>query len=259
MTLRPDKKCGETVPSRFHPPRTLKIFSWQWHILLLYALWFLYDRKSPRTGGYRRNFVQRWTIYKWFAQYFPITLHKTAPLPADRNYIFGCHPHGIIGMAVTSNFASEGTGRSKLVGGFPGLRFSVCTLASNFNIMITREILLLGGLIDCSKESIGNALTQQKAGRAIVIAVGGAEEALEARPGAHKLKLLTRKGFVKLALQYGASLVPVYSFGENDLFYQLDNPEGSLVRKVPNIVEKSARNFDASFLRKRAASGKIHC
>ncbi|KAK6009850.1 diacylglycerol acyltransferase [Ostertagia ostertagi] len=64
---------------------------------------------------------------------------------------------------------------------------------------------------------------------------GGAEEALEARPGAHKLKLLTRKGFVKLALQYGASLVPVYSFGENDLFYQLDNPEGSLVRKFQTL------------------------
>ncbi|PIO65316.1 diacylglycerol acyltransferase, partial [Teladorsagia circumcincta] len=63
----------------------------------------------------------------------------------------------------------------------------------------------------------------------------GAEEALEARPGAHKLKLLTRKGFVKLALQYGASLVPVYSFGENDLFYQLDNPEGSLVRKFQTL------------------------
>ncbi|KAK5970495.1 hypothetical protein GCK32_002701 [Trichostrongylus colubriformis] len=169
------------------------VFTYQWYILILYGLWFLYDRKSPQNGGYRNNFPQRWRIHKWFAKYFPITLHKTADLPADRNYIIGCHPHGIIGMAVTANFASEGTEKSKA---FPGIRFSVCTLASNFNIMITREFLLLCGLIDCSKESIGNALTKQEAGRAIVLAV-----------------------------------VPVYSFGENDLYHQLDNPKGSLLRR----------------------------
>ncbi|PIO69463.1 diacylglycerol acyltransferase, partial [Teladorsagia circumcincta] len=61
--------------------------------------------------------------------------------------------------------------------------------------------------------------------------LGGAEEALYARPGVHKLKLRTRKGFVKQALQHGASLVPVYTFGETDIYKQLDNPEGSLVRK----------------------------
>ncbi|XGW20780.1 hypothetical protein V3C99_004063 [Haemonchus contortus] len=138
-------------------------------------------------------------------------------------------------MAVTSNFASEGTDKSKV---FPGIRFSVCTLASNFQVMFTREFLLLCGLIDCSKESIANALAEQKTGRAIVLAVGGAEEALEARPGAHKLKLLTRKGFVKQALRNGASLVPVYSFGENDLYNQLDNPEGSLVRKIQTLSKR---------------------
>uniref|UniRef100_A0A7I5E677 Acyltransferase n=1 Tax=Haemonchus contortus TaxID=6289 RepID=A0A7I5E677_HAECO len=211
------------------------IFTFQWHILLAYSLWYLYDRKSPQNGGYRVNFPQRWRIQKWFANYFPITLHKTAELPTDRNYIVACHPHGIIGMAVTSNFASEGTDKSKV---FPGIRFSVCTLASNFQVMFTREFLLLCGLIDCSKESIANALTEQKTGRAIVLAVGGAEEALEARPGAHKLKLLTRKGFVEQATRNGASLVPVYSFGENDLYNQLDNPEGSLVRKIQTLSKR---------------------
>ncbi|XGW20778.1 hypothetical protein V3C99_004062 [Haemonchus contortus] len=199
----------------------------QWHILFLYAMWYLYDRDSPKTGGYRNNFPQRWIYYKWFAKYFPVTLHKTAELPDDRNYIVGCHPHGIICMSVSANFASEGTDKSKV---FPGIRFSPCTLASNFKVMITRELLLLAGFIDCSKESISNALSAQKGGRAVVLAIGGAEEALYARPGEHVLKLLTRKGFVKQALQHGASLVPVYSFGENDLYYQVDNPKGSLTR-----------------------------
>lgn len=40
--------------------------------------------------------------------YFPISLVKTQDLPADRKYVFGYHPHGIIGMGAISNFATEG-------------------------------------------------------------------------------------------------------------------------------------------------------
>jgi 2-acylglycerol O-acyltransferase 2 len=45
------------------------------------------------------------------------------------------------------------------------------------------------------------------------------------------LTLEKRKGFVKVALTNGADLVPVISFGENDLFYQVHNSEGTAVRK----------------------------
>ncbi|CAJ0597348.1 unnamed protein product [Cylicocyclus nassatus] len=199
----------------------------QWHILLIYSLWYIYDRKSPRNGGYPSKWVQSWPMNKWFAEYFPVSLHKTVDLPPDQNYIFACHPHGIIGMGVFANFATEGTDKSKV---FPGLQFLVCTLACNFHIMIRRELLMLSGFIDCSKESIRNVLSQKRKGKAVVIVVGGAEEALDAHPRKHILTLLNRKGFVKEAIRAGASLVPVYSFGENDIFEQVDNPKGSRIR-----------------------------
>ncbi|KAK6014143.1 diacylglycerol acyltransferase [Ostertagia ostertagi] len=104
--------------------------------------------------------------------------------------------------------------------------------------MIRREWFLASGFIDCSKESISNVFTKKSAGQAVILVVGGTEEALYARPGVHKLKLLTRKGFVKLALRCGASLVPVYTFGENDIYKQLDNPEGSLVHKFQVFSER---------------------
>uniref|UniRef100_A0A7I5E687 Acyltransferase n=1 Tax=Haemonchus contortus TaxID=6289 RepID=A0A7I5E687_HAECO len=211
------------------------MFMGQWHLLFAYFLWFLYDKKSPKTGGYEGHWLQELICNRWFAEYFPATLHKTAELPADRNYIIAAHPHGIICFGIYATFITNATGRSRK---YPGIRFLTCTLASNFNIMIRREWLLLSGFIDCSKESIQNALTKKKAGQAVIIAVGGAEEALYARPGEHKLKLLTRKGFVKQALRCGASLVPVYSFGETDLYEQLDNPEGSKVRKFQTWVKK---------------------
>ncbi|VDO97753.1 unnamed protein product [Heligmosomoides polygyrus] len=213
----------------------MPFFTWQWHILLLYGIWYWYDKESSRRGGYASEWVQRWTVHKWFADYFPVTLHKTADLPPTHNYLIGCHPHGIIAMGVYANFATNGTGKYTK---FPGIRFNVCTLASNFVAMIRRELLLLMGMIDASKESIEYVLNSPETGRAVVIVVGGAEEALDAHPGYHTLVLKSRKGFIKKALKTGAYLVPVYSFGENEVFEQVENPKGSSLRAFQSWVKR---------------------
>lgn len=88
------------------------------------------------------------------------------------------------------------------------------------------------GACSVSKESIEWILTNEGKGNAAVIVVGGAAEALEAHPGHYVVKLKSRKGFVKMALKHGASLVPVFSFGENEVFDQADNPVGSKIREI---------------------------
>ncbi|ETN69683.1 diacylglycerol acyltransferase [Necator americanus] len=231
------------------------LFTFQWHILLLYGIWYYYDRDSPKKGAYPSEWVQRWTVHKWFAEYFPVKLHKTVDLSPSHNYLIGCHPHGIIAMAVFANFATNGTDKNHK---FPGIRFSVCTLTSNFKTMIRRELLLLMGMIDASKESIEYVLNSPETGRAVVIVIGGAEEALDAHPGYHMLTLKSRKGFIKEAVKTGAYLVPVYSFGENEVFeqvrfrnvsywltqlqslrvFQVENPKGSAVRRFQSWVKR---------------------
>ena len=37
-----------------------------------------------------------------------MTLVKTQDLPPDRRYVFGYHPHGIIGVGAIGSFATEG-------------------------------------------------------------------------------------------------------------------------------------------------------
>ncbi len=61
----------------------------------------------------------------------------------------------------------------------------------------------LTGLCGVSKESIIHLMTKQGSGNAAVIVVGGANEALNARPGSYKLMLRNRKGFIKIAIQTG--------------------------------------------------------
>ena len=59
------------------------------------------------------------------------------------------------------------------------------------------------GAIEASKESIGWTLSNEGTGNSLTIMIGGAQEALEAKPGCKKLKIMSRKGFCKLALQHG--------------------------------------------------------
>ncbi|VDL68212.1 unnamed protein product [Nippostrongylus brasiliensis] len=35
------------------------IFTFQWHLLLLYAIWYYFDKDSPKRGGYSSDWVQR--------------------------------------------------------------------------------------------------------------------------------------------------------------------------------------------------------
>ena len=145
------------------------------------------------------------------------------------------------------------TGFSKA---FPGIKPHLLTLASNFKMPLYRDIILAMGICSVSKQSCSNILKRGR-GMAITIVVGGATESLSAHPGRTDLTLkrryvslflccilvvdgswtlVNRLGFIKVAIQHGcvqsvisvndvptrnyayrADLVPVFSFGENDV------------------------------------------
>ena len=51
-------------------------------------------------------FVKRLQLWRWMRDYFPVSCIKTTDLDPSRNYIFGYHPHGIIGLGAWINFAT---------------------------------------------------------------------------------------------------------------------------------------------------------
>jgi len=89
-----------------------------------------------------------------------------------------------------------------------------------------------------SKESCTNIL-KKGAGSAITIVVGGAAESLSAHPGTADLTLRKRLGFIKVAIKQGADLVPVFSFGENDIYKQMPNQKGTTVF----VLQKKFQNM----------------
>ncbi|XP_009324948.1 PREDICTED: diacylglycerol O-acyltransferase 2-like [Pygoscelis adeliae] len=86
--------------------------------------------------------------------------------------------------------------------------------------------------------AIGYLLSKNGTGNAVAIVVGGAAESLSCHPGVTTLILKNRKGFVRMALQHGAHLVPSFSFGENDLFHQVVFEEGSWMRSIQHRFQK---------------------
>ncbi|KAJ8664057.1 hypothetical protein O0I10_000335 [Lichtheimia ornata] len=203
-----------------------------WPLLIAYIT-FLYTDKAPETGGRRFDWTRRWPLWKYFVDYFPAKLVKEHDLDPTGNYVFGYHPHGIISMGAFANFATEATGFSDL---FPGIVPSLLTLASNFRLPLYRDLILSLGIASVSRQSC-EAILSSGPGRSIVIVIGGAAESLNARPGIADLTLKRRLGFIRLAIKHNASLVPVFSFGENDLYEQVDNSKGSALWKVQKKMQ----------------------
>ncbi|NXI49861.1 MOGT2 acyltransferase, partial [Chloroceryle aenea] len=206
-----------------------------WLVSALYAAWWFIDREKPRKGGRRIHVLRNNIIWRYMRDYFPITLVKTAELDPRQNYLMGFHPHGILAAGAFLNFCTEASGFSTL---FPGINPHLMMLSLWFRIPFFRDYLMSGGLVSSDKESASYVLQKPEGGNALVIIVGGAQEALDARPGSCTLLLKNRKGFVRLAIQHGTPLVPVFSFGENDLFEQVRNPKGSWLRQIQHRLQQ---------------------
>ncbi|KAM5290799.1 diacylglycerol O-acyltransferase 2-like protein 6 [Glossophaga mutica] len=211
------------------------MFTKFWALSVLALAWFAYDWKTHNQGGRRSAWVRKWTLWKYFRNYFPIKLVKTHDLSPNHNYIIANHPHGIFSYGVFINFATEATGFARL---FPGITPSLGTLEGIFWWPVVRDYVMSMGVCPVSKVALKYLLTQKGSGNAVVIVVGGAAEALMSQPEVSTIFLKQRKGFVKLALKTGAYLVPSYSFGENDVYKQEAFNEGTCIRFFQKICKK---------------------
>ncbi|XP_055279683.1 2-acylglycerol O-acyltransferase 2-like isoform X1 [Moschus berezovskii] len=214
------------------------LFTRFWMVSILYAIWWYLDRHRPRQGGRQSAFIRHWTIWKYSKDYFPITLVKTAELDPSRNYLAGFHPHGVLATGAFINLCTESTGISSV---FPGIRSHLMMMYFCFWAPFYRDYIMSLGLVSSEKESATHILSRKGGGNLLSIVVGGVKESLNARPGAYKLVLRNRKGFIRLALMHGAALVPIFSFGENDIYDQVENSPGSWLRWFQDRLHKSIR------------------
>ena len=99
-----------------------------------------------------------------------------------------------------------------------------------------------------------------RAGRTALIIPGGVAECLEMRRGTETVYLRKRFGFVKLAIQTGASLMPAFTFGQSETYsyVRLGPPLCSekTVRRIAGIIQFAPMAFwgrGGSFVPRRVA------
>ncbi|CAD0197391.1 unnamed protein product [Chrysodeixis includens] len=212
------------------------VYSRFWWVGILYGVWMLNDIEICNRGGRASEWVRNWTWWYYLRDYFPIKLVKTVDLDPSKNYLFACFPHGVISLGAFGNFCTNATGFQKL---FPGMTCHLITLGGHFLVPFFRDLALALGVCSSSQESLMHLLDSKKyQGNCASMIIGGAAEALDAHPKEYKVILNRRKGFIRVAMKSGASLVPVFSFGETDLFHPPSNPENSLLRRVQEKVRQ---------------------
>mmetsp|Transcript_15470 Transcript_15470/g.46692 ORF Transcript_15470/g.46692 Transcript_15470/m.46692 type:complete len:324 (-) Transcript_15470:1904-2875(-) len=183
------------------------------YVIYLGLTWFGPLKDAHKDITWRTPF--RWLpVWNYAASFYPAKLHRTEELDPDKNYIFAAHPHGIFCSSLFLAFSTESLGFSKI---FPGLSVHFLTLPGHFKNPFVRDWILLHGMLDTSRATC-QRIVGKGSGRCIAMAVGGARESLFVEPGTMNIILDRRMGFVRLAVETGASLVPVICFGENDLF-----------------------------------------
>ncbi|KAL4526931.1 hypothetical protein Ndes2526A_g01348 [Nannochloris sp. 'desiccata'] len=228
---------------------TFGLFTWIWVSIILlcrsfpvlfipaiaYAIYAIGPGAVPSTDASWPKSLWKWGMWKAMATYFPqCKLHKTADLPPNKSYIFGQHPHGVLAYGTWLGFGTSALGFDVL---FPGIDARVTTLNINFRAPFLREYLLLLGVCSVSKQAILNILGS---GKSVCITVGGGSESLLAAPGKYDLILNRRKGFVRCALQTGASLVPCISFGEPETYNTINQLRHSHpIRRYQRFLERT--------------------
>lgn len=103
------------------------------------------------------------------------------------------------------------------------------TLRMNFFAPLSRELQLNAGFSSASEKSLKILLNQSNdpsnqsihdgcTSNAVGLIVGGARETFHTYPDTYRFVIAKRRGFIRVALETGAPLVPAISFGENNVY-----------------------------------------
>ena len=154
-----------------------------------------------------------------------IIIEGKGQLDKNKSYIFAFHPHGYfpltIGWILNSKelqyyTANDGDDRKGYLTRFITLVSSMC-----FNIPLLRELVIAFGCTEITKDIFSEFLIK---GYNLFLCPGGINELLKMEEekskerNANNLYISTKhKGFIKEALRNNTSIIPVLSFGEQEL------------------------------------------
>ena len=130
---------------------------------------------------------------------------------AGKRYILVAHPHGVFSFCGVCGAIATMADKKGGIG--PALPLEVPTAAASVIrfFPILKDVLGVFGVIDAAGPVLKKRLARNRG--SVVLYVGGIAELFASSPKEEAVVLKARKGFIKLALQTGADVIPIYFFG----------------------------------------------